>query len=122
MADAHFLRSCVPQPEATVHFGPLSDHQQCNGTSSASQQHAPQQPRQQQPLPLLAPQPRYDTEVFELLGDSEDSIKERQREFKQQRQKLDVHAYLEDCWAKTGFHTAEADRLDEAMQRRHCDL
>jgi len=62
------------------------------------------------------------TEVFELLGDSEDSIKERQREFKQQRQKLDVHAYLEDCWAKTGFHTAEADRLDEAMQRRHCDL
>jgi len=38
-------------------------------------------------------------------------IKESRREIeiKQQRQKVDVHAYLQDCWVKGGFYTAEAD-------------
>jgi len=71
-----------------------------------------------QPLSLPAPPPRYDKEVCELLGDSEHAITERWREIKRQRQKIDVRAYLEDCWDKAGFHEAEVNGigLDKAMQ------
>jgi len=52
------------------------------------------------------------------MGDSEHAIRER-HDAKRQRQEIDVRAFLEGCWDKASFHTAEDDGvgLDEAMRR-----
>jgi len=79
--------------------------------------------QQTQPLSLPAPTPRYNSEVLGLVGDSEHAIRERWREIERQRQRalINVRTYLEDCWDRVGFHTADADsaRLEKALQRQH---
>jgi len=104
---------------------------QCSGTVSAThtQRSGPfstnhKQPQQQtQPLSLPAPTPRYNSEVLGLVGDSEHAIRERWREIERQKQRalINVRTYLEDCWDRVGFHTADADsaRLEKALQRQH---
>ena len=93
---------------------------------AVQQQKLPQQELQQQMCVVLdgfgtvaeslpMPPPRYDKEVFKLLGDSEDAIRgrreiedqrlseiERQRrsEIERQRSKVDMRAYLENSWHK----------------------
>jgi len=51
----------------------------------------------------------HDKEVLELLGESSQTIGKRRSESKVLKQKVDVRAYLEDCWGKLDFHTAEAE-------------
>jgi len=123
----------VPQTNTWQHVGPLAadvtssgDQQRssgtfatsqahCNsGTSSTGQRHELQKQMSQEQTQLLslpAPPPRYNKEVFELLGDSEHAIRERREierqrrceiklqkrsEIERQRRKVDVHAYLEN--------------------------
>jgi len=141
-----FLRSCAPKTKPREqHGGPLTAdgtsstsqahcsgtfstvQRQRTGTSFTGQRQSQQQLQQQQeseeevqPLSFTAPPPRYDAEVFELLGDNAHAISERWSEMQRQKQKVDVRAYMQDHLNKAGLHTTEADSagLDEAMQGR----
>jgi len=48
-----------------------------------------------QPLPLAAPPPRFDSEVLELMGDSEHAIRERYREIDREIECKRQHAIRE---------------------------
>jgi len=121
-----FLRSCIPEETAKQRFGPISCdmaepvaiiQKRCNGTVAALQRkHSEALATSNMHARQQAPPPRYNKEVLELLGDSEDAMRKRWSEMKSPRQRVDVRAYLQDCWDKVDSNQLKQTTQDQMKQ------